>query len=130
MLTIKEFIGFLRTKNPTATYFNSTLDKSSNKCIGVYGKEAAKIPSVGGAGSSYNVLATSIVIHWTEDAHECETLANEMYQKLDSVIRETTPNGTVIVHIDLPDTKPVWVGRDDRNIAEYVIRANIIYERG
>lgn len=131
MLTITEIIAYLKIKFPTVTFFNSTIDKSLNQCIGIYRRTAGKIQAIGGPNNgSYDVLPLSIVIHWTEDAGQCEIMANLLYSELNSIIKETLPTGPVLVFAQLQDANPVWVGRGDNNIAESVIRVNINYERG
>lgn len=87
--------------------------------------------AVGGPeNKSYDELPISLVVHWTEDAGQCEIMANSIYHSLDTTIKERTPAGVVIGFVQLLDQMPNWVGRDEKNIAENVIRANIIYERG
>lgn len=129
MLTIKEFISFLKPKFPSVVFFNSTIDQSSNQCIGIYSRTIPKVQAVGEPGS-YDILPISIVVHWTEDASLCEDMANILYTQLGEVIKEPTPSGTIISFIQLQDAAPANVGRDERNVVEKVIRANIIYERG
>ncbi len=129
MLTITEVIAYLKVKFPSAIFFNSMIDNSLPQCIGIYRRTAARIKAIGDNGS-YDVLPLSIIVHWTEDAGLCEEMANLVYAQLGSIIKETLPSGAVIIYTKLQDTNPVWVGRDSKNIAENVIRANIIYERG
>lgn len=131
MLTVKEFIALLKIKFPTVAFFNSTIRKDSDQCIGVYPMATGKIPTVGGPNNgSYDILPISIVIHWTEDAGDCEVMADAVYSKLLAITKEATPSGIVITFIQPQDSSPVHVGRDERNIIEKVIRANIFYERG
>lgn len=130
MLTIKQFIAFLKTKFPYVKFYNSTMDKSE-KCVGIYKRSVSPVVPLGGVeNGSYNILPISILVHWTEDASQCEDMANNIYNELRSIIKEATPDGTVISYIHLLDSHPQSAGRDDKNIVENVIRANIIYERG
>lgn len=131
MLTISDFIAFMKTKFIGTLFYNSTIDKDSPQCIGIYRRSAGIVQSVGGPdSSSYNNLSISMVIHWTEDAGACEGMSNLIYASMSSVMRELAPNGTTIIYIELLEAHPIWVGRDEKNIAECVIRANIFYERG
>lgn len=129
MLTVTEFIAFLSTMFPEITFFNSTIDKSNPKCIGVYPRAAGKIQAIGGSGS-YDILPISIIVHWTEDAGLCEDTANIVYSQLSAVLKAPTPSGTMISFIQLQEAAPVHVGRDESNVVEKVIRATIFYERG
>lgn len=129
MLTIHEFIAYMKTKFPAIVFFNSTIDSSQTKCVGTYARTSGRVQAIGSPGS-YDILPISMVIHWTEDAGQCEDMANTVYTQLSTIIKELTPAGIMISYVQLQDSAPVWVGRDDKNIAEKVIRANIIYERG
>lgn len=129
-MLVKEFIAFLKEKFPGVKFFNSTVDKSSKQCIGVFTRAEGPVQYVGPNNISYGILPVSIVIHWTEDAGICEEMARDVYETFQSVNKEIAPSGDTIAFINLLDAKPVWTGRDEHNIAEYVIRANIIYERG
>jgi len=129
MLTIKDFIAHMKTKYPETTFYNSTLDSSSDKCVGIYSRTAPRIQAVG-EPSSHAVLSVSILVHWTQDSSICEDFALSLYNTLISTVRELTPGGVTILFVEPVDGRPVWSGRDSRNVAEYVIRANIYYERG
>lgn len=130
MIQITEFIALLKIKFPEVKFFNSTIDKSITKCVGIYRRQGARIQAIGDDNGSYDILPISMVIHWTEDAGDCEIMANVIYTTLSTIIHEQTPSGKIIYHIQLQDSNPVWVGRDSTNVAENVIRANIYYERG
>lgn len=131
MLTVKSFIPMLRLKFPEITFYNSTIDKSNPKCVGIYTRGQGKISSVGGPDNgSYDILPISIIVHWTEDAGLCEDMANLIYTELSIILKEQTPSGTMISFVRLEDALPVHVGRDESNVVEKVIRATIFYERG
>lgn len=131
MLTITEFNELLETKFPEVVIFNSTVDKDSDKCIGVFSRSAGKIQAIGGPDNgSYDILPISIIVHWTEDAGQAEEMANAVYTALSTIMKEETPAGTMITYVQLQDATPVHIGRDESNVVEKVIRANIYYERG
>ena len=125
-----EFTQYLKSLFPTATFYTGMINKSDTKCIGVYAKgRGAPTDTLGGVqNSSYNILPISLLVHWTESTTECETMANSIYETL-----EASPDiiigGRRVVNIELLDSCPVDVERDENNIVEMVIRLNIIYER-
>lgn len=131
MMKTTEFTQYLKSLFPLATFFTGTINKTNPKCIGVYAKgRYAPTNTLGGVqNSSYNILPTSILVHWTESTTECETIANSIYETLeaspDSII-----GGRRVVKFELLDSCPVDVDRDENNIVEMVIRLNILYERG
>ena len=125
-----EFTQYLKSLFPTVTFFTGMIDKSNPQCVGVYAKgRYAPTDTLGGVqNSSYNILPISLLVHWTESTTECETMANSIYETL-----EASPDiiigGRRVVTVELLDSCPVDVDRDENNIVEMIIRLNIIYER-
>ena len=125
-----EFTQYLKSLFPTTTFFTGMIDKSNPQCVGVYakGRGANNIAIGGVANTSSNTLPITLLVHWTESTTACETIANQIYDTLLGVY-DTLINNRRIVSIDLLDSAPVDVDRDDANIVEMVIRINVIYER-
>ena len=130
MLRISEVITWLKTKYPGTAFYNSTIPKNEQQCVGIYLKDrGSRIIAIGGyAATSYASLPLSILIHWGQDADACQTLANDIYEMMQAAEKETI-GGHRIVDFDLQDIGPVDVSRDANNICEMVIRVNITYER-
>jgi hypothetical protein len=68
-----------------------------------------------------------MLIHWGENSKECEETANLLYEGLESNIAEI--NNLRVIQIQLLESAPANIGRDDNNICEMTIRLNILYER-
>ena len=69
----------------------------------------------------------TLLIHWGENSDECEVTANTLYEGLENGI--ATINGVRVINIQMLESSPTNIGRDDNNICEMTIRLNIIYER-
>lgn len=126
MLTISDFISALKERFPTVKFFNGCYSKHE-KCVGVYARgNAAPIVAIG-SKSSYGVLPVSLLVHWSENSKDCEATANSLYEGLENGIASI--NGVRVIQIQMLDSSPVNLGRDDENICEMTIRLNIMYER-
>lgn len=130
-MTTLKFMNYLKSLHPTLPFKNGTIDKSSKTCIGVYTRLRTKpFVAIGGVqATSYGVLSVTILVHWTENSNTCEEIADSIYESLfckSDILFE----GSNIRSIELLDNGSIDVGRDDKNICERVIRANIFYERG
>lgn len=130
MLRVAEFKDYLKSLFPSVKIYNGTIDKNSKECVGIYRRgRANNAIAIGGVeNTSYSILPVSILVHWTEDADICESMANDIYlalqEKTDVLI-----NNRRIIMFQMLDSGPVDLNRDDKNIVEMVIRTNIIYER-
>jgi kynureninase len=130
MMKTSEFAGYLRTLFTGVSIYNGSIDKTKPQCIGVYARgNGGPTMALGGiANSSYTVKQISLLVHWTEDADACETQAIAVYDAL--VGKSDFLIGTRrIVSLQMLDDGPIDVDRDANNIAEMVIRLNIISER-
>ena len=126
MLTISKYLKVLKERYPDIKFFNGCISKDE-KCVGVYARGNAAPPSAIGSKPSYGVLPVTMLIHWGENSDECETIANMLYEGLEGGIAEI--DGARVIQLQLMDSTPVNIGRDDNNICEMTIRLNIIYER-
>lgn len=126
MLTIDSVVSALEQKHPDIKFFNGCISKDEN-CVGVYARGNAPPSTAIGSQSSYRILPVTLLIHWGENSHNCETVANTLYEGLEQGI--ATINNTKVINIQLLDSTPVNIGRDDNNICEMTIRFNILYER-
>jgi hypothetical protein len=127
MLTISNFVQVLKQKYPAIKFLNGCISKSE-KCVGVYARGNAAPPTAIGSKPSYRVLPVTMLIHWGENSDECEITANTLYKGLEQKIASI--NNTRVINIELLESCPTNIGRDDNNICEMTIRLNIIYERG
>lgn len=126
MLTISKCLKVLKERFPDIKFFNGCISKNE-KCVGVYARGNAAPPSAIGSKPSYGILPVTFLIHWGENSNECETTANMLYEELENGIAEI--DGVRVIQLQLLDSTPVNIGRDDNNICEMTIRLNITYER-
>lgn len=126
MITISDFVSVLKSKYPEIKFFNGCISKTE-KCVGVYARGNATPPTAIGSKPSYNVLPVTLLIHWGENSNDCEVTANTLYSGLEEGIAEI--NGLRVIQIQLLESSPANIGRDDNNICEMTIRLNIFYER-
>ena len=126
MLKINDLVQVLKAKYPDLKFFNGCISRHE-KCVGVYARGNAPPISAIGQKPSYNVLPATLLVHWGENSDECETIANTLYEGLEAGIE--TINNTRVISIQMMDSTPVNIGRDDNNICEMTLRINIFYER-
>ena len=126
MLTVSDFVQVLKAKYPNIKFFNGCINKNE-KCVGVYARGNATPISAIGTESSYKVLPVTLLVHWGENSNDCETTANTLYEGLEAGIN--TINNTRVIQVQMLDSTPVGIGRDDNNICEMTLRINIFYER-
>lgn len=122
-MTTQDFVDKLGVLHPTLNFFNNTLDKTTERCIGVFAKGRGA-PVVGiGSDSSYNVHSYTIIVRWSQNSALCENVANTVYNSLRNAYI------TGLGHIMLLDSSPVDLARDDKNVCEMAIRLDIVHER-
>ena len=126
MLTVSNFVPVLKTQYPNIKFLNGCISKDE-KCVGVYARGNAAPISAIGSKPSYGVLPVTMLVHWGENSNDCETTANTLYEGLENGIE--TINGVRVIQIQMLDSSPVNIGRDDNNTCEMTLRLNILYER-
>lgn len=126
MITISNFMEVLKSKYPDIKFFNGCISKSE-KCVGVYARGNATPPTAIGSKPSYGILPVTMLIHWGENSSECEKTANLLYEGLEGGIAKI--NNLRVIQIQLLESSPANIGRDDNNICEMTIRLNIFYEK-
>lgn len=107
------------------------LQDKVDKSIGVYPLKrngAPRTPIGGIKNSSYGIKRISILIHWNKSVLEAEDAANTLFDLLRNT-RRVAVNEQIILFVQLLVQEPVSVGTDDNGIYEYVIEAEIFYER-
>lgn len=126
MVTVSDFVQVLKQKYPGTKFFNGCISKGE-KCVGVYARGNATPPTAIGSKPSYGVLPVTLLIHWGESSSDCEATANSIYEGLESGFAEIS--GRRVIQIQLLESCPVNIGRDDNNVCEMTIRLNVFYER-
>ena len=105
------------------------LDGNLSKAIGVYNSKRSKKQHICIGGKAFTKTLykdITILLHWTDNPTQAEEQAHFMADKL-ADIRSYKHEGFRIQFIQADN--PIWIGRDEKGICEYVINANIIYER-
>lgn len=126
MLSVSDFLDVLKKQHSDIKFFNGCISKEE-KCVGIYARGSAPPPTAIGSKPSYGVLPITMLVHWGENSKECETTANKLYESLENGI--ATINGVRVIQLQLLESTPTNIGRDDSNICEMTIRLNIMYER-
>ena len=126
MLKVSDLVQVLKAQYPDIKFFNGCISRDE-KCVGVYARGNATPISAIGTIPSYNVLPVTLLVHWSENSDDCETTANRLYEGFEAGIK--TINNARVVRIQMMDSAPVNIGRDDGNICEMTLRINIFYER-
>ena len=126
MITIKHFIEELKLKCPGIKFFNGCISKNE-KCVGVFARGNATPPTSIGSKPSYGILPVTLLVHWGDNSDLCEETANFLYSGLEEGIK--TINNLRVITLELLDSTPINIGKDDNNTCEMTIRLNIFYER-
>lgn len=130
MITSKDFMEYLQSAFPSAKFYNGAINKKDERCVGVYPRgNVAPIKMLGGASNtSYAALPIRLLIHWSTNTDECQTMANAIYENLYAA-EGVSLGGKRLIMIQLLDESPVDLFRDENNFAEMAIRMNLYYER-
>ena len=126
MITISNFMEVLKRQHPDIKFFNGCISKGE-KCVGVYARGSAAPVTAIGSKPTYGILPVTLLIHWGENSDDCEVTANTLYKSLEEGI--ATINSVRVINIQLLESAPANIGRDDNNICEMTIRLNLFYER-
>lgn len=94
----------------TVGVYNPKSERSQRICLGGY--DCTK--------TLYKDIV--ILIHWTD----VPARADEYAQKVSEILSSVKNYGNVKF---IRHSEPIWAGRDERGICEYIINATIIYER-
>lgn len=112
---------------------NGTLDKTSQKSIGVFqgsDTRSQRNLAIGGIDCTIvRMLPININMRWTDNQKSCDDKAIEIYNALLLETNNFTfqKDGVKIACIELLDSCPIQLGRDDKNVCEVTIRANFYY---
>lgn len=133
MFSIKDaadYIASLEVVDQNHIWIGKLPDKK-DKSIGIYPLKRngpPRIPVGGLQNTDYDTKRISILIHWNKDIVETEQVSDDFYNK----IRDTkgaTINEQTIKFIQMLVPEAISVGTDENGIYEFVIEAEIYYER-
>ena len=132
---IRDFIAYNISGSENLIYSNF-IDRNSDKSIGIFSgpeSRASKVETLGGDKfATTKVYPANIIIRWTEDSDVCEARAVEFYDMLNEFgdnfpIRLNDSLAVQVAFIQMLDEQPVWLGRTNDNVCEFIIRINIHY---
>lgn len=125
-----EFVTYLESVLPGVDIYNGAIDKNNDTCLGVFvrGSSEPNIALGGIDNTTYGLLPLSILVHWTENTDECQTMANSVYIKVRGKV-DIMMGTKRVMFVNMLDSAPTNITRDENNICEMVIRLAITYER-
>ncbi len=130
-LYLEDVLELIKTFNITQYPYMGKLDTKQKESIGIYNlKRAQPYKNVlgGNAGRVYDTKFVSFLVHWNKSPRETEKTAIRLFEAIEAV-RDIEVNEKKIKFIIPLMDMPVDVGTDDAGIFEYVIEAEIYYER-
>lgn len=128
-MLISDFIDVLKQEFKDIDFYNGTTDKN-NKCVGLYLRSGLKpYLALGGLeNTSYNHKRIDMLVHWGQNANECEIQSNKIYDYVQS-LKEIYISNKRLIQVEMMDPGPVDIFRDANNVCEMVIRMIVYYER-
>lgn len=132
-LTTYTIYEYLKSKFPDleSVLRNGNIDKNAEKSIGVFkGSDTRATGNLAIGGVECTVIRTlpiNIHIRWTSNQREHDNKAVELYNALLMEKPNFFVGDVKIASIMLLDSCPNIIGRDEKNVCESVIRANVYY---
>lgn len=130
-LYLEDVLELIKSFNITQYPYIGKLDAKQKESIGIYNlKKAQPYKRVLGGvkGRTCDTKFVSFLVHWNKSPRETEKVAIGLFEALEAV-RDVKVNGKNIKFIIPLVDMPVDIGSDDAGIFEYVIEAEIYYER-
>lgn len=129
MITNKEFITWLKGRVPETAFYNSSINRDLDQCVGVYARRNGLIqPQAVGQASTYGVKSLMLLVHWTKNADTCEQKALALWDTLRTAgTAEQIGNGVCWIEAR---NAPVSVGRDEQGIFETVLDFEVHIRKG
>lgn len=135
MRTITTYVvyEYLKDKFPTLERFlkNGTIDRQSEKSIGIFlGAETRALRNIAVGGIDCTVvrmLPVNVLVHWTTNQKVCDDKATELFDAILCEGSNFNVGDVKIAMIELLDGCPMQIGRDEKNVCESTIRANVYY---
>lgn len=135
MITISTYTvcQYLKQKFPDLDGIlkNGNIDKSAEKSIGVFlGSDTRSSGNLAIGGidcTTVRMIPVNIQIRWTSNQMLCDDKAIEIYNALLTEESNFMVSDVKIAFFQLLDPCPRSLGRDDKNICEVIIRANVHY---
>lgn len=130
-MTTEQLKDWLKGKTDTGQGIQvGSIDGNAEKCIGVYLRETSggqRVCLGGPVQTLTQTMRVAILVHWTRSAVQAEAKAREVWSLLYG-LTGTDMAGAWVYCAD-PGAGPIPVGRDQRGVFEYVVRAELIYKK-
>lgn len=132
MITLADFKNWIKTavKDFDNYYVGMINDATKEKQLGIYHMDidTPKMIPIGGKNNKkYSHKDIKLLVHGTKGATSTEKLAYDTYNALD-IESDFEIGNTKVNFIELLNEDPIYVGIDDNNIFEYVIRLRIHFK--
>lgn len=130
MFRLSDVNALLKSNFTTYAFYNGTYDRAI-PCIGIFLRDVSNpaVIAVGGiSNTSYNVLRTSLLVHWNENTDESEIVADNIYEYLIGKVGLTV-GAKQVLFVEVEGNGPISLSRDENNICEFVVHANFYYQR-
>lgn len=132
-ITTEVICSYLKDRFPELSesvrngHINKTIGKSIGVFLGPETRTSAPL-SIGGIDCTVvRQLPINIKIRWSENQVEHDNLSVSIYNKLLLEEDNFMVGDVKIACIEMLDSCPQSLGRDDKNVCESVIRANFYY---
>lgn len=129
-MTAENLKNWLKTKDSELSGCISAgaIDSTKEKYVGVYNsKRYMTARRCIGTEPRYSEKRFTILVHWTKSDVEAQKKAEQL-RKVFLNVKNENIDGVKVVCVD-PGEEPVRIGKDDKNIFEYVIELKTISER-
>lgn len=127
-MTLTDVRDWLGTFAGAENFYVGKLDRKQEKSLGVYSRAATGAPPEIALGQNTKTKRKqiSLLLHWTNNARDTETAAQELFDGLRAA--ETIQIGDAEVdYLRLLVPEPVDVGTDDTGVYERVIWMDLYY---
>ena len=132
-MKIENILDWLESLGIADHVYANRLENKKEKSLGIYNRTISgtrPVMAIGGVeNSSYDVLALSLLVHWTRKYSETETAAQAVWDQLIEAKHIDIPGGQHIQFVQMTTPGPVYVATDANGIHEFVINFNLFYRR-
>ncbi|MGN0464902.1 MAG: minor capsid protein [Lachnospiraceae bacterium] len=130
-LYLEDVLELVKSFGIAKNLYIGKLDAKQKESIGIYNLNKAqpyRCVLGGSAGRKYDTKFVSFLVHWNKSIRETEKTAIRLFEALEQA-KDIVVNEKRIEFIIPLVKEPVSVGTDEAGIFEYVIEAEIYYER-
>lgn len=124
MITLLEIADLLVNLLEIDEVYAGCTDASKEKVIGVYYRDMQTPRTCTGGKSSYQTAKLRILVHWTDNPSEAESISH----KIEEILLELNNADTEKHIVKFADVKGIRsIGKDEKGISEFIIDTDFIY---